>query len=401
LNCLPDNSEGCDLPESPAVRSVASGRVVVSINTSWNIVNFRAGLVSALRSHGFEIVAASPVDAHTARLPGLGCRHVPLAMDNKGTNPLKDIGLFLRYLRLMRSERPDVYLGWTIKPNIYGSLAARLFGIPCINNVSGLGTAFLRDGWLTRVARLLYRTALNRSVCVFFQNRDDRDLFVGARLVRAEQARLLPGSGVDLGRFAPAPPAPRPADEGPVFILVARLLWDKGVGEYVKAARRVKARAPQARFRLLGFLDVENRTAVPRETVEGWEREGLIDYLGATDDVRPHIADADCVVLPSYREGTPRSLLEAAAMARPLIATDVPGCREVVDDGVNGWLCRARDAEDLADRMLRFVDSSEERRIEMGRQSRLKAERQFDEHVVFDAYLDAIKCALEQRTKTE
>lgn len=378
-----------------AAREAADMRkVVISINTSWNIVNFRAGLMRALQRRGFEVVAASPDDGYAARLSEIGCRHVPLAMDNKGTSPLRDAALFFRYLGLMRRERPVIYLGWTIKPNVYGSLAARLLGIPTINNVSGLGTAFLRDGWLTRVVKLLYRAALSRSACVFFQNRDDRDLFVGARLVRPEQARLLPGSGVDLDRFSPAPPAPRAADEGPVFILIARLLWDKGVGEYVEAAQRVKAREPRARFLLLGFLDVENRTAVPRETVEGWEREGIVFYLGQTDDVRPHIAAADCVVLPSYREGTPRSLLEAAAMARPLIATDVPGCREVVDDDVNGWLCKARDAEDLADKMLRFIAASEEQRLEMGRQSRLKAEREFDERVVIDAYLEAIDRAL-------
>lgn len=372
-------------------------KAAVSINTSWNIVNFRAGLVQALAAHGCEVIAASPHDDYAARLEGLGCRHVPLAMDNKGTSPLKDAGLILRYLRLLRRERPDIYLGWTIKPNIYGSLAAHALGIPAINNVSGLGTAFIRDGWLTRIVRVLYRAALSRSACVFFQNGDDRDLFVDLGLVRAGQTRLLPGSGIDLFRFAANPPAPRVLGEGPVFLMVARLLWDKGVGEYVEAARLVRAQMPQARFRLLGFLDVENRTAVPRADVEGWVREGLIDYLGATDDVRPHIADADCVVLPSYREGTPRSLLEAAAMARPLIATDVPGCREVVEDGVNGWLCRVKDAGDLADHMLRFAVAPAGYRLEMGRQSRLKAEREFDEKIVIDAYLAAIDAALRRR----
>jgi len=386
------------IPALDTTNTGARPKLLLSANTSWNIANFRAGLVQTMVAHGFEVVAASPVDAHAARLEEIGCRHVPLAMDNKGANPLRDAALFLLYLRLMRRERPDIYLGWTIKPNIYGSLAARLLGIPIVNNISGLGTAFLSDGWLTRVVKPLYRLALRHSSRVFFQNRDDCELFVSSRLVRPEQGRLLPGSGIDLDRFAPVPPAPRAAGEGPVFILIARLLWDKGVGEYVEAARRVKAQVPQARFRLLGFLDVENRTAVPHEVVESWEGEGIVDYLGQTDDVRPHIAAADCVVLPSYREGTPRSLLEAAAMARPLIATDVPGCREVVDDEVNGWLCKVRDAEDLADSMLRFAQVSDERKLEMGRQSRLKAEREFNEHVVIGAYLDAIEHALGGRT---
>jgi glycosyltransferase involved in cell wall biosynthesis len=372
-------------------------KVMISINTSWNIVNFRAGLVQVLVERGYEVIAASPHDGYAERLEGLGCRHVPLAMDNKGTSPLKDAGLFLRYLRLLRRERPDIYLGWTIKPNIYGSLAARALGIPAINNVSGLGTAFIRDSWLTRVVKMLYRAALDRSACVFFQNGDDRGLFVDLGVVRAEQTQLLPGSGIDLARFSATRPAHRTRQEGPVFLLVARLLWDKGVGEYVEAARLVKAQAPQALFRLLGFLDVENRTAVLRAEVEGWVREGLIDYLGADDDVRAHIADADCVVLPSYREGTPRSLLEAAAMARPLIATDVPGCREVVEDCVNGWLCKVKDAGDLAERMLRFAAAPAEQRLEMGRRSRLKAEREFDEKIVLEAYLAAIDATLCRR----
>lgn len=378
-------------------QSGPSALLLLSINTSWNIVNFRAGLVRAMIAHGFKVAAASPSDTHTTKLGEIGCHHIPLAVDNKGTNPLKDAILFLRYLRLMRREKPNAYLSWTIKPNIYGSLAAHILRIPVICNVSGLGTTFLHDGWLTRFVKLLYRVALSRSAVVFFQNREDLDLFIESRLVRARQARLLPGSGIDLDRFAPAPIPPREADNGPVFILVARLLWDKGIREYVEAARQVKARMPQTRFRLLGFLDVENRTAVPRKTVESWEREGIIEYLGQTNDVRPYLVDAHCVVLPSYREGTPRSLLEAAAMARPLIATDVPGCRDVVDDGVNGWLCKAKDVDDLADKMLRFAEASDEQRREMGRQSRLKAEQQFNERIVVDAYLSAIEQILTRR----
>jgi glycosyltransferase involved in cell wall biosynthesis len=386
----------------PAYRDNASishqsrGRLLLSVNTSWNIVNFRASLVRALQARGFDVLAATPGDGYAARLAELGCRHIPISMDNKGTNPAKDAALFLRYIDLMRRERPDVYLGWTIKPNIYGSLAAHSLGIPAVNNVSGLGTAFIRDGWLTRIVKMLYRMALGRSACVFLQNGEDRDLFISASLVKPERARLLPGSGVDLDRFAPAPLVPRGPDEGTVFILIARLLWDKGVGEYIEAARQVKSKVPSAQFKLLGFLDVENQTAIPRETVARWESEGIVEYLGHTDDVRPHIAASDCVVLPSYREGTPRSLLEAAAMARPLITTDTAGCREVVDDGVNGWLCKVKDASDLADRMFRFAQASRTQKQEMGRLSRSKVEREFDERIVIDAYLEAVEAALVQ-----
>lgn len=366
-------------------------KIILSINTSWNIVNFRRGLVRALRDRGFEVLALSPDDPYAGRLAELGCHHLPLAMDNKGTNPVRDAGLFLRYLAALRREQPAVFLGWTIKPNVYGSLAAHLLGVPVINNVSGLGTAFLSSGWLNRVVRVLYACAFARSRRVFFQNRDDEALFIESGLLRPDQAGILPGSGVDLQHFAPAPPATRDAGAGPVFLLVARLLWDKGVGEFVEAARLVKARLPNARFQLLGFLDVENRTAVPRSAVDQWGREGIIEYLGHADDVRPFLAAAGCVVLPSYREGTPRSLLEAAAMARPLIATDVSGCREVVDDGINGYLCRPRDAADLADKLLAFSQLPESVRHEMGAQSRFKAEREFSETIVVNAYLATIE----------
>jgi len=379
------------MPRDFPKRTDVGLKCLLSTNTSWNIINFRAGLIRALGARGFQVIAACPIDAHTPHLAEIGCRHIQLAMDNKGTNPAADSALLLRYLEVMRHERPDVYLGWTIKPNIYGSLAAHLLGIPVINNVSGLGTAFLSDSWLTRVVKPLYRVALRRSACVFFQNCDDRDLFVHSHLVRQKQAQLLPGSGIDLDYFSPAPPAPRNRHEGPIFILIARLLWDKGVGEYVEAARLVKERIPQARFRLLGFLDVANRSAVPREVVQAWVREGVIEYLGHADDVRPQVSSADCVVLPSYREGMSRSLLEAAAMGKPLITTDTPGCRDVVDDGVNGWLCKAKDVTDLAEKMLRFTDMTEAQSQEMGRQSRLKAEREFDEKLVIDAYISGAK----------
>jgi glycosyltransferase involved in cell wall biosynthesis len=263
-----------------------------------------------------------------------------------------------------------------------------------INNVSGLGTAFIRNSWLTRLAKALYRAAFAQSRVVFFQNEDDRTLFTEERLVRPEKTALVPGSGVDLARYQPRPPH---MDGQFRFLVVARLLWDKGIQEFVDAARLVRRQEPGARFQLLGFLDVENRTAVSRAAVEGWGAEGLIEYLGTALDVRDHIAAADCVVLPSYREGTPRSLLEAAAMGKPLITTDVPGCRNVVDHGVNGFLCAAQDASDLADHMLKMIRVPDKLRAAMGAASRTKAEQSFDEGIVITKYVAAVDEALESR----
>ena len=365
--------------------------IVVSVNASWNLVNFRKDLLLALVSRGFRVVALAPEDSFTPRLAELGVEFVPIGIDRQGLSPINDLMLLIRYRRALRMSGADLFLGYTVKPNIYGSLAAASLGIPAINNISGLGTAFIREGLLTRLVTVLYRLALRRSRTVFFQNRDDRDLFVERAIVALGQTRLLPGSGIDLEHFQPTPSPP----EGPTsFLLLGRLLWDKGVREYIEAARLVRARYPDVIFRLLGFVDVPNRTTVPRAAVDAWVAEGLIEYLPACDDVRPHIASADCIVLPSYREGLPRTLLEAAAMARPLIATDVPGCRDVVEDGTNGFLCRVRDPKDLATAMIRMIEAGSQRRKKMGRAGRRKVETNFAQALVIDRYLEAVQTAL-------
>ncbi|RYF47715.1 MAG: glycosyltransferase family 1 protein, partial [Cytophagaceae bacterium] len=370
-------------------RNMASDKtIVISINTSWNIINFRSSLIVRLQKQGYDVVALSPEDGHGPALAALGVRHINLPIDSKGLSPLRDLHLTLHYWRVLKKLRPIVFLGWTIKPNIYGSLAAHAIGVPVINNISGLGTVFIKKSLLTLLVRSLYRTALSRSTTVFFQNHHDRDLFVQQRIVQEKQTALLPGSGIDLVQFDPESGI---ADNTPhLFLMVARLLRDKGVVEFVDAARIVRSMRPNVEFHLLGFLDVANRTAISREMVEGWQAEGVIDYLGEAADVRPYLAAASTVVLPSYREGMPRSLLEAAAMARPLIATDVPGCTEIARAGENAFLCRPRDARSLADAMIAMLDLTFEARAEMGARSRAIAETEFDTAVVEAHYLDAI-----------
>jgi glycosyltransferase involved in cell wall biosynthesis len=292
---------------------------------------------------------------------------------------------------LFQAERPDLYLGYTVKPNVYGSLAAGMLGIPVINNIAGLGAIFIRGGLLVRLVRWLYKTSLKRSSKVFFQNNDDRQLFISGGLVNETIADLLPGSGIDLTRFAVTPlPSLPPANRKFRFLLIARMLRDKGVVEFVEAAKVVKGNYPDVEFALLGFLDVQNPAAISKEEVDSWVAEGSVTYLGVSDDVRAEIAAGDCIVLPSYREGTPRTLLEAAAMGRPIITTDAVGCREVVDDGQNGFLCKVRDSADLANKMESMLKLSPQERQEMGRKGREKMEREFDEAIVIQKYLNAI-----------
>ncbi len=370
-------------------------KVLIALNTAWNLVNFRSGLIRALVASGYEVAAVAPPDEYISRLEELGCRFVPLPMDNKGTHPGRDLLLLWRFYQLLWRERPDVYLGYTVKPNVYGSLAAHALGIPVINNIAGLGTVFIKEGWLTRLVRGLYRLALFRSAKVFFQNDDDRAMFVARGLVRAAFTDRLPGSGIDLARFSPVPLSSQPPLR---FLLIARMLWDKGVGEYVEAARLLKGRAAKAEFCLLGFLDVQNSAAISRQQMDEWVAEGVVRYLGVSDNVASEIAAADCVVLPSfYREGVPRTLLEAAAMGRPIITTNSVGCREVVDDGVNGYLIRPRDAADLAEKMEQIIALSSAARTAMGIRGREKVEREFDEQIVIGKYLAAIAEALARR----
>ncbi len=362
---------------------------MLAANSGWNIVNFRRPLLEALSAAGYRLLVVAPDDGYSAQLTALGAEFVPIRLASSGLSPLADARLIADYARLLRTHRPVALLGFTVKPNIYASLAARGTGIRVINNISGLGTAFLRPGPLQRLVTALYRVALRRSATVFFQNSDDRALFLGRRLVRPGQARLLPGSGIDLARFAPRP-SPGADGAGLRFLLIARMLWDKGVGDYVEAARRLRPAHPAVRFALLGPVGADNRSAVPRATIDRWEAEGVIEYGGETDDVRPAIAAADCVVLPSYREGLPRSLIEAAAMARPAIASDVPGCRQAVVEGVTGFLCAARSADALAAAMARMIALDPSVRKKMGAAAREMAERAFDQKLVVRAYLDAL-----------
>ena len=317
----------------------------------------------------------------------MGAEFRPLAMRSAGTSPVEDSRLLLQCIKMIRAERPDVFLGFTAKPNVYGSIAARLGGVPVIATISGLGSAFLKGGLLGRVLLGLYRLALGGAKAVMFQNPADRALFIDRRIVRPDQARLVAGSGIDLVRFAPA----TVKEDGEFrFLLIARLLRDKGIGEFVEAARRIRANYPAARFQLLGGSGGDNPSAVPDSELARWADESIVELLGERDDVRPFIATADCIVLPSYREGLPRSLLEGAAMARPLIASDVPGCSDVVDDGVTGLLCEVRSAGALAAAMERMMTITPGERAAMGAAGRRKVEAEFDQQLVADAYLAEI-----------
>jgi len=364
--------------------------IAIAANNLWNIVNYRAGLLRALGVEGYNLAVIAPQGPEAAAVEKLGANFHTLPMEPRGTSPLADLRLLMRYRRLLKRLKPDAFLGFTAKPNIWGAAAAHSLGIPVIANVSGLGAVFVRGGPLRLLVERLYRYALRRPATVFFQNKDDRDLFVSRRIVGPDQARLVPGSGVDLDHFELAP-MPGGGARPVTFLFAGRLLWAKGVAEFVAAGETLRAKGHDVRLQILGLPEPEGATAVSLSALEEWKAKGAADYLGSTSDVRPTIAAADCVVLPSYyREGVPHILLEAAAMGRPVITTDMPGCRDAVDDGRTGFICAPRSAQSLAEAMERMAALSPAKRSDMGKSARSKMEREFDQRIVHRSYIDAL-----------
>lgn len=357
---------------------------MVAGNIGQSLVNFRGPLLASMVGRGHEVIAVGPEgdDKYADEIESLGARYVTVPLQRAGFNPLADVKTLLAFRRLFAAERPDVFLGYTIKPTIYGNLAARLARVPVRSAlITGLGYAFGERRGSQRAIGMaidfLYRLALSGTQVVFFQNPDDRNEFLQRGFVAGSGAVLVAGSGVDLTRFECSPPPPPPI----VFLLIARLIREKGIDQYVEAAREIKRSYPEARFQLLGPMD-ENPAAVSAREVEEWQSEGVIEYLGQTDDVRPFLKAASVFVLPSYyREGTPRTALEALATGRPVVTTDSPGCRETVADGVNGFLVEPRSSASLRDALLRLIEEPDLVR-EMGTASLELARNKYDVRLV-------------------
>jgi glycosyltransferase involved in cell wall biosynthesis len=363
-------------------------KIAIVLNTSWNIYNFRMNFVRELISQGHEVHTIAPVDDFTKYLTEVGCIHHRITMDSRGANPIKDSALIFELFWLYKHIRPDIVLHFTIKPNVYGTLAAALLKIPVINNVCGLGTVFLKKNIVSAIAVFLYRISFRFANRVFFQNSQDRDLFINKRLVSRHAADLVPGSGIDLQKFYPTP---FKRNDKFTFLLISRLITDKGILEYIDAVKKLKSQGIDARFQILGAKDPEHKRGIQLNVIESWIKSDMVEYLGTTNDVRSFIHQADCIVLPSYREGTPRTLLEAASSSKPIIATDVPGCNNVVINEFNGLLCKLKDSNDLADKM-KTMSSYEDSLLEsFGKNGRAKMEGEYSEFLVINKYLHALK----------
>jgi glycosyltransferase involved in cell wall biosynthesis len=362
--------------------------IAIVINTSWNIYNFRKGLIDGLRADGHELILIAPRDEYSEEISKWG-RYVPLTMDNTGSNPIRDFKLLLQLRGIYAKQRPDIILHYTIKPNIYGTLAARSLGIPCINNVSGLGTLFMNENLTAKIGRLLYRMAFGSGCHILFQNEDDAQDFIDKVKIGVPYS-LVPGSGIDTHVYDYHD---LPINKVPRFLMVARLLLDKGVSEYLEAALQINEKGHVADFVLAGELDTNHVRGIDRDVIDKYHNSGVVNYLGSVNPIRNEMIKSDWIVLPSYREGTPRTLLEGAAHGRPLITTDVPGCREVVDHGINGFLCTAKSVDSLIKVLEEALTKDKDQMAGMGKESRKIAESKFDEKLVIDIYRNLINNA--------
>lgn len=363
-------------------------RVVITNNSSKYIYRFKKNLIKALNEEGYSVTVIAPWDEYSPRLSELGAEYEFIEMETNGLNPFKDLIYIWNLVKLYRKVNPFANLLFTIKPNIYGTMVSRLFGINTISNITGLGSNFLNKGIVQSLIKILYKVAFQFSTKVFFQNGEDKDLFLNQKLVEEKQTQLIPGSGVDLNYYKPET---KQDNDIFTFLMIGRIIKDKGVLEYVEAAKLILKKYDNVKFCLLGECDSDSLSSVSSETISGWQSSGLIEYLGEVEDVRNYISLSDVVVLPSYREGMPRVLLEASAMEKPIIGSDVPGCRHIVIDKFNGYLCNAKDHFDLYHKMEKMILIKPTERIQMGKNGRLEVEKNFNERIVIQAYLNNLK----------
>lgn len=363
-------------------------KILILANCASGLYDFRNELLLRLLTE-YEVHVGLPDEEEVPEIAGEGCVVHHTSLERRGMNPLKDGRLFAAYLKLMREIRPDVVLTYTIKPNIYGSLCCRMLRIPYIVNITGLGSVFEEGGLLQKMVVLLYRIALKSASCVFFQNVRNRQIFSEFG-IKGKKDRLVPGSGVNLDRHSFEE---YPEEEKPVkFLFVGRIMKEKGTDELLYAAEELKKEYPDVLFEIVGSYEEDYR-----ELIERKQQEGIVHLTGYQKEIHPFYREASAVVVPSYHEGMSNVVLEAAATGRPVLASDIPGCREGLEDGASGFAFAPRDGKAFLQALRKFMALSMKERIQMGRNARNKMEREFDRKTVVDAYEEEIKHCTDRR----
>ena len=362
-----------------------ANKVLILGNSGLVVFGMRGELIQRLVKEDFDVTVSFPANSlgkEQNPFKEYGVRYMETAIDRRGTNPVRDAVLLKDYIKLLKIVKPDVVLTYTVKCSIYGGMACRMLNIPYIVNITGLGKGLAEGGMKQKLLVMLYKSAVKEANCVFFQNQSDRQFFIDHG-IRCKKDDLLPGSGVNLEKYSPIP---YPADDKIIFTYIARVMKAKGIDEFLEAAKVLKKEHPDTEFHICGFYEDDYK-----DIIEDAQKQGIVTYHGQVSDVRPYEAISHCIVLPTYHpEGISNVLLEAAACARPLITTDRHGCKEVVDDGVSGYLIREKDSQDLIQKMRQFMALSREERKAMGLAGRAKVEKEFDRQIVVGKYMECI-----------
>lgn len=351
-------------------------KLLILANHFATIYKFRKELVSKLVEEGYEVVISLPFSQDIEKIKGLGVKVIDTNVDRKSVNPIKDLILLKNYTKIIKEEKPDLVLAYTIKCNIYGGISCRLYDVPFMANVTGLGSAYYRGGLIKNIVSNLYKIGLKNAKGVFFENIANAQVLIDDNTIGEDQAIVLKGAGVNLNQFQYCE---MPSDDVVKFLFVGRIMTEKGVNELFEAIRRIKKEYSNVEFSFIGWFEEDYKILI-----EDLENEGLIKYYGYQEDVRPFIRDSHCVVLPSYHEGMANVLLEGAAMGRVLITSDINGCKEAVVEGVNGWTCKVKDSEELYEKIRMFVDMDFDKKVDMGREGRRHMEEVFDKKKVVE-----------------
>lgn len=368
--------------------------VGILVNTSWNIINFRLELIRHLTGLGHRMVVFIPDNEYQTEIESYGVEVIRIhTLSRKGTNPLKDYQLYREYVQAIDRSKVDLALGFTIKPNIYGAMACRKLKIPFLPTITGLGSAFITRSLTTWIAKKLYKHAFRSVPAVFFQNPDDQKSFIDERLVEQSRTFIIPGSGIDTQYFQRDTSRIEQFDIF-TFVFVGRLLHDKGIFELLKASKRMDQCGVAFRVLIVGDIDSSNPTSLQKDELEQWEKLSYLQFLGYTNNIKQIMEQAHCVVLPSYREGLPRVILEAMSMSLPVITNDVAGCRSLVTHGENGWLCRAKDSDDLFQKMMDMIKLDPQDRQKMGQIGRERCVLQHDISIINERYAQYISTYL-------
>ena len=385
--------ESCTKTNQNGLEGSSSGGKTIALvaNTTWNIYNFRLNLIDIFIANGYNVIVIAPVDEYIQykevypKVKHFGLR----TLDRDGMNPVKDVLLILELWRRYRILKPDLIIHFTNKPNIFGTIAAGLLKRKNISVVTGLGYTFIHNGWMQDAITRMYRFTAGWMSKIIFENTRDRNYFTQHKIVNPQKAISVKGCGVDTEYFKPIP---NDANHDKLtFTFIGRLLYDKGIREFVEAARILTAKRQDCQFWIVGELDPENPATVEKEDLLQWVEDDIAYYHGFLKDVRPVIAQSGCIVLPSYREGLPRIILEGMSMEKPVITTLTAGCEETVDEGKNGYLVPVRDAAKLAEAMEKIINLSPEERMNMGKNGRMKAIHEFDSAIISGSFLNIVK----------